>query len=177
VAGGTGSVAGGTGPVVRWPVQVDRWLVGVLAVSLVMTAAAPVAVALDPVDSGATWWVALTTLAIWALVPALTMPTRYELTLDELRVRSGLLRTRLRWADVARVELTTSLVSSTTAAWTFRRVALVTEGGRVLEVGPRDRLGFVAEVLARAPQLVEDGAAGRARAWHDPTRDRRRRRA
>lgn len=169
-------MVGGTGPVVRWPVQVDRWLVGVLAVSLVMMVAAPVAVFFDPTARDDTWWVALMTVAIWGLVVALTLPTRYELTLDELRVRSGLLRTSLRWADVARMELTFSLVSSTTAAWTFQRVSLVTEGGRVLEVGPRDRLGFVAEVLARAPHLVEVADTARGRAWHDPARDRRRRR-
>lgn len=167
---------GQAGDAVRWPVQVDRWVLGVLAASLVMMVAAPVAVALDPAARDDTWWVALMTAAIWGLVVALTLPTRYELTLDELRVRSGLLRTSLRWADVVRVELGFSLVSSTTAAWTFQRVSLATEGGRLLEVGPRDRLGFVAEVLARAPHLVEDAGAGKARAWHDPTRDRRPRR-
>ena len=168
---------GGASPAVLWPTQVDRWVFGVLTVSAVAMLAAPVAVALDPDARGAFWWVALSTVAILALVPLLTMPTRYELTLDELRVRSGVLRTRLAWADVVRVELTFSLVSSTTAAWTFQRVALVTEGGRVLEVGPRDRLGFVAEVLARAPQLIEDVSAGPRSAWHDPARDRRRRRS
>jgi hypothetical protein len=168
-------VAGGADPVVSWPIQVDRWVFGVMSLALLAMLAAPVAVALDPDAGGAFWWVALSTAAILALVPLLTLPTRYELTLDELRVRSGVLRTRLAWADVARVELTFSLVSSTTAAWTFQRVALVTEGGRVVEVGPRDRLGFVAEVLARAPQLVEDPSGGPRRAWHDPARDRRRR--
>jgi hypothetical protein len=158
-------------------VQVDRWVIGVLAVSALAMVTVPVAVALDPTASGDFWWVALMTIGIWALVVVLTLPTRYELTLDELRVRSGMLRTSLRWADVVRVELTFSPVSSTTAAWTFQRVSLVTQGGRVLEVGPRDRLGFVAEVLARAPHLVEVAGTARGRAWHDPARDRRRRRA
>ncbi len=168
---------GGAGPLVNWPIQVDRWVFGVLSVAVLAMLAAPVAVAFDPDARGALWWVVLSTAAILALVPLLALPTRYELTLDELRVRSGVLRTRLAWADVVRVELTFSLVSSTTAAWTFQRVALVTEGGRILEVGPRDRLGFVAEVLARAPQLVEDASAGPRSAWRDPARDRRRRRA
>jgi hypothetical protein len=168
-------VAGGADPVVSWPIQVDRWVFGVMSLAVLAMLAAPVAVVLDPDAGGAFWWVALSTVAILALVPLLTLPTRYELTLDELRVRSGVLRTRVAWADLARVELTFSLVSSTTAAWTFQRVALVTAGGRVVEVGPRDRLGFVAEVLARAPQLVEDASGGPRRAWHDPARDRRRR--
>ena len=152
-------------------------MLGVLAASLVIMAAVPMAVVFDPSARDDFWWVALLTVGVWVLVVALTLPTRYELTLEALRVRSGMLRTSLRWADVVRVELTFSLVSSTTAAWTFQRVSLVTEGGRVLEVGPRDRLGFVAEALARAPQLVEDPRAGKTRAWHDPARDRRWRRA
>jgi hypothetical protein len=170
-------MTGGADPAMRWPVQVDRWVIGVLAVSALAMVTVPVAVALDPTASGDVWWVALMTIGIWALVVVLTLPTLYELTLDELRVRSGVLRTSLRWADVVRVELTFSPVSSTTAAWTFQRVSLVTQGGRVLEVGPRDRLGFVAEVLARAPHLVEVAGTARGRAWHDPARDRRRRRA
>ena len=160
-----------------WPIQIDRWVIGILAVSLLAMVTVPVAVALDPSARGDFWWVALLTVGIWTLVVVLTLPTRYELTLDELRVRSGVLRTSLRWADVVRVELTFSPVSSTTAAWTFQRVSLATQGGRVLEVGPRDRLGFVAEVLARAPHLVEAAGAARGRAWHDPARDRRWRRA
>ncbi len=159
-----------------WPARVDRWVIGVLTVSALAMVAVPVAVALDPTARGDFWWVAAMTVAIWGLVALLTLPTRYELTLDELRVRSGVLRTSVRWADVVRVELTFSPVSSTTAAWTFQRVSLVARNGRTLEVGPRDRPGFVAEVLARAPHLVEAPGAARGRAWHDPARDRRWRR-
>lgn len=158
-----------------WPVKVDAALAGVLALSFVGMGIATVAVAMDQGARDALPWVLFLNLAVVAAVFALAVPIRYELTLEELRVRAGLLRRRMAWRDVARVELAFSLVSSTTAAWTSWRVLLIDVGGRVLEIGPADRIGFVAEVLARAPQLVEDPRAGSQKAWHDPTRPPRRR--
>lgn len=158
-----------------WPAKVDAALAFVVALSFVGMGIATVAVATDPGARDALPWIVVVNAALVATVVALTVPTRYELTLDELRVRAGLLRRAMAWRDVVRVELAFSLVSSTTAAWTSWRVYLTDADGRVLDVGPADRIGFVAEVLARAPQLVEDPRAGRQRAWHDPTRPPRRR--
>jgi hypothetical protein len=166
----------GAGAALRWPLELQPFTVVILTGSLLAMAAAFVAVWSDPVTAGERWVVVAIYGAIVAPFAVLVVPTRYELTLDDLRVRAGLMRYRVAWADLVRVEVGWSLLSSTTAAMTMRRVRLVTSDGRVLELGPRDRLGFVAEVLARAPQLVPDPAAGRRRAWHDPARERRRRR-
>jgi hypothetical protein len=87
-----------------------------------------------------------------------------------------LTRSAIAWSALVRVEVVWSLVSNTTAGLSLRRVRLVGVRGRVLEVAPRDRPGFVAEVLARAPQLVEDASGGSQRAWHDPARERPRHR-
>lgn len=157
-----------------WPVKVDVALVVVVGLAFVGMGIATAAVAADPGARDALPWVLVVNLAIVATVLALGVPVRYDLTGEDLRVRSGLLRQAMAWRAVVRVELTFSLVASTTAAWTASRVLLIDERGRVLEVGPADRVGFVAEVLARAPQLVEDPRAGRQRAWHDPARERRR---
>jgi hypothetical protein len=159
---------------VRFGPAVDRWVGPVLVLSGLAMAAATVGVALDP---GIGWPVVLLVVAMNVLtggaVVALTYPLVYEVDMDEVRVRAGLLRYRFALADLARVALVTSLVSSSTAAWTMRRVVLVDRGGRSLEVGPADRDEFVAEVVARAPQLVEDRGAGRGRVWHDPGARRR----
>ncbi len=159
---------------VRFGPAVDRWVVAVLAFAGLAMVTATVAVALDP---GVGVEMLLLVVAIDMLtggaVVALAYPIAYEVDAAEVRVRAGLMRYRVALAELKRVALTTSLVSSTTAAWTFRRVQLVDRSGRVLEVGPADRVGFVAEVLARAPHLVEQSSAGRARAWHDPTARRR----
>lgn len=159
---------------VRFGPAVDRWVVVVLAFSGLAMVAATVAVALDPgVGVEALLLVLAINLLTAGAVVALAYPIAYEVDADEVRVRAGVMRYRVALADLKRVALTTSIVSSTTAAWTFRRVQLVDRRGRVLEVGPADRVGFVAEVLARAPHLVEERSAGRARAWGDPKARRR----
>lgn len=160
-------MTGARASAVRMGPAVDRWLVGVLVASGLMMVAAVVAVALDP-DAGLGALLATTaSVGVTAgLVVLLAYPIVYEVDLEEVRVRSGVLRFRVALADLARVELRTSALSSTTAAWTMRRLLLVTHGGATYELGPADRLAFVAEVLARAPHLVEDPSA-RGRAWHD----------
>ncbi len=158
------------GAPVRFGPAVDRWVVAVLAFAGLAMVGATAAVALDPgVGVEALLLVVAINLLTGGAVVALAYPIAYEVDADEVRVRAGVLRHRIALADLKRVALTTSVVSSTTAAWTFRRVRLVDRRGHVLEVGPADRVGFVAEVLARAPHLVEESGAGRARAWHDPS--------
>lgn len=154
---------------VRFGPAVDRWVVVVLAFSGLAMVVATAAIALDPgVGVMQLLFVLAINLLTVGAVVALAYPIAYEVDAVEVRVRAGVLRHRVALADLRRVALTTSLVSSTTAAWTFRRVQLVDRRGRVLEVGPADRVGFVAEVLARAPQLVQERSSNRARAWHDP---------
>jgi len=165
----------GSGATGAWPVQVDAWVVAILGAALLGMVGSGVAVWLDPGATAARLPVLVMVLVVLGGAWGLLIPTRYELTLDELRVRAGLVRYRMTWADLVRLESTWSLVSNTTAAWTLRRVRLVDVRGRVLEVGPGDRQGFLAEVLARAPQLVSD-ATSSGPAWHDPARERPRHR-
>lgn len=160
----------------RWPARWDPWSVTIVVAALMGMLGSAVAVWLDPGATETRGPVLVTVLVVFAAIRALMVPLRYELTTEALRVRFGLLRTAIAFADLVRVEPTWSLVSSPTAGLALQRVRLVAERGRVLEVGPRDRVGFVAEVLARAPQLVEDPSAGPRRAWHDPLRERPRHR-
>jgi hypothetical protein len=167
-------VRAAAGEPVRFGPAVDRWVVGVLVFSGLAMLTATVAVALDPgVGAEALLLVVAINLLTGGAVVVLAYPIAYEVDADEVRVRAGVLRYRVALAELTRVALNSSVVSSTTAAWTFRRVQLVDRRGHVLEVGPADRVGFVAEVLARAPQLVEERGAGRGRAWHDPSARRR----
>jgi hypothetical protein len=162
---------------VVWPIELHPLTMGILVVALGAMATAFVAVWIDPdVSHQGRLTMLAFHLGLVALFRVLIVPTLYVLTLDDLGVEAGLTRYRLAWADLVRVEVGWSLTSSTTAAWTVRRVTLVPERGRALAVGPSDRLGFLAEVLARAPQLVPDPRAGHQRAWHDPLRERPRHR-
>lgn len=167
----------GTGTeTLNWPVQHDPWVVVVVGMALLGMLGSVVSVWLDPGATEARVPALVMSLVVLAGIRVLMVPLRYELTLDQLRVRAGLTRYAIAWVDLVRVEVGWSLVSSTTAGLSLRRVRLAVVRGRVLEVAPRDRVGFVAEVLARAPQLVEDASGGSQRAWHDPARERPRHR-
>jgi len=159
-----------------WPVQYDAWVVVVVGMALLGMLSSVVSVWLDPGATAARVPALVMSLVVLAGIRVLMVPLRYELPLDRLRVQAGWTRTTIAWADLVRVEIIWSLVSNTTAGLSLRRVRLVGVRGRALEVAPRDRVGFVAEVLARAPQLVEDASAGPQRAWHDPARERPRHR-
>lgn len=158
---------------VRMGPAVDRWIVAVLVFSAVAMVAAVVGVALDPdVGLGVALATAGGVLGTSGLVWLLAYPIVYEVDLEEVRVRSGVMRFRIPLRDLARVALHQSVLSSTTAAWTSRRLLLTTHAGATYELGPADRLGFLAEVVARAPQLVEDPGA-RGRVWVDAEARRR----
>lgn len=164
-----------TAGVARFGPAVDRWLLVAVVLSGLAMLVAPIAVALDPdADALLVLLVIGMDVLMFALVALLAYPIVYELDLTELRVRAGVTRTKMVLADVVRVEIAFSPVSNTTAAWTMHRIHLTDARGRTVAVGPRDRLAFVAEVLARAPHLVEDTGRGRGRVWVDPARTRRR---
>lgn len=154
----------------RIPVGIDRWVVVLLIVAAAAMLVSAVAPAFDPNASPSDLWISLSaTLGVPALVAVFVVPLRYELTLDELRIRAGLFRYRLRLADLVRVQPYDSPLSSPTAPWTMRRVRMVDVRGRRIDVGPKDRTEFLAEVLARAPQLDERREGGRT-IWVDPAR-------
>jgi len=159
-----------------WPARWDPWAVAIVAGALLAMLGSAIAVWLDPGAGATRVPVLVMVVVVFAGIWALMLPLRIEFTMEALRVRAGLLRRSIAFADLVRVESTWSLVSTPTSGLSLQRVRLVDVRGKVLEVGPRDRVGFLAEVLARAPQLVEDPSAGPRRAWRDPARERPRHR-
>lgn len=157
---------------ISWPLAYGRGYIVTLVVSLLMMTGATAAVWIDPETRALAGWVTLLSAALVALIVATTVPTRYTLTPRALELRAGLYRIRVPWETVQALDLRTSLVSSMTAGCTFQRVGLVRATGWPLELGPADRLGFVAEVLARAPQLQPDPKDPQ-RSWIDPAALRR----
>lgn len=153
---------------IRFAPRVDRWIVGVVAVAGVATVVAGVAPLFDPNSTAGDLMVTLaTSLAVLVAVLAVTVPLHYEVERDTLHVRAGVIRRSVALADVVRVETHQSPLASPTSPWTARRVRVITSAGRSIDVGPRDRTGFMAELLARAPQL-EERAVGARRVWIDP---------
>jgi len=150
--------------------RIDRWMVAVVGIALTAILVTAVAPLFDPTASGRDLALTVgTSLLVIAVTAALTVPLRYAMTLDALHVQAGLIRHRMPLAEVVRVETYASPLASRTAAWTARRIRITAQGGRTLDVGPDDRTGFMAELLARAPHLQERVVGGR-RLWIDPAR-------
>lgn len=149
----------------EWPLALGRGYVAVLGFSLAIMVGSVALVWIDPEARAVAGWVTALTLAVLALIPALSVPTRYRFGLEALEVRAGLLRYRAPYAEIESMEVRSSYLSSTTAGWTFQRVVLTRRHGVALELGPADRLGFAAEILARAPQLRPDPRGEPGRSW------------
>ena len=81
----------------------------------------------------------------------LVWPVRYTLAGEVLVVRSGLLRQRVRLADITSVEPTRALWSS--PALSSRRLR-IRYGASWILVSPRDRDAFLADLAARCNGLV-----------------------
>lgn len=151
---------------------VGRWLL--LVIGLVLLSMLGTLRALWSEGGWAVGLFLLLSLGGIALVLLLIVPLRYTVDAEAIHVRAGVFRHRWALADLVRLEAGIGLVSSPTAGWTVHRVRLFGAGGRVMELGPADREGFVAAVLARAPQLLAEppASSGRRRVWRDPRRDR-----
>lgn len=167
-----GDGAAGSSAELSFGPAVDRWLL--LVVGLVLLSMLGSFRALWSEGGWAFALFLLLSLAVMGLVLLLTVPLRYTVDSEAVRVRAGFMRFRWALADVVRMETAVGLVSSPTAGWTVHRVRLFDRNGRVLVLGPADRDGFVAAVLARAPHLVAEprGVEAKRTLWRDPSRDR-----
>jgi len=140
------------------PVRVDVWLVIVLALAgaliiaiitpLVTSASVPLAIRL--LVAGLAFGTIVASLAV-------TVPVRYVFEGGGVFVRAGVLKLRLAYPDIVSATKLISPISG--AAWSWVKVRLVLRQGGMIEIAPRDRDAFLAELARRAPQLrpVERG--------------------
>lgn len=129
-----------------YPSRVDWWMALILA-----------AIPLTPVGIGvclvAVSWVAglgcaVFGLLVGALALRMTFPCRYILTDKALIVQCGWDEQTIPFRRVREVHLSRSILSA--PALSLRRVEIVFDGGRLV-VSPRDREGFIADVMSRLP--------------------------
>ncbi len=134
----------------RFASKVDGWLLLV-----VLAAVAACAVAMLALATRGPAWTAVGWLVI--ALPGIVLPlwvlcdTRYELTDDALRVRSGPFRWRVGLRDVRAVVPSRSLLSSPALSLDRLRI----DHGRTasLLVSPKDRERFLEELICRCPAL------------------------
>jgi hypothetical protein len=149
------------------PARVDAWLLaalalatlGMLAVVFPLLTSDTVALALRLLIGG----LGVGTVAAGL---AVTVPVRYVFEGGGVYVRAGLITMRLAYPDIAVASKVLSPLSG--AAWSWVKVRLVLRQGGMVEIAPRDREAFLAELARRAPHLRSN-----ARGLRDPSYERR----
>jgi hypothetical protein len=137
----------------RFPSKIDAWL-GAILVGLLLSAVAVPILLLATGDPQA--WVGLIPSAlILAIFGGLVFPLYYELEDEALLIRFGLIRSRIRYAEIKRVVPSRSVLSS--PALSLDRLHV--DAGNPLGplISPKDKSGFLDALAAKAPQLVREG--------------------
>ena len=81
-----------------------------------------------------------------ALIAAFTVPCVYTLTDESLKIQCGVLEDDVPLARIRKVEKSSSALSA--PALSLRRVRISLDDGYRL-ISPRDRDGFIADLIAR----------------------------
>ena len=116
-------------------------------------------------DPSVPWFVrlpiGLLALGTAAFTLAVSLPVRYAFEEQGLFVRAGALRLRFAYRDLRRAVRVLSPLSG--PSWSWVRVRLYLDGGGWIEIAPRDREAFLAELSKRAPRLQADVERGHPR--------------
>ncbi|MFU8889132.1 MAG: PH domain-containing protein [Trueperaceae bacterium] len=151
---------------VRVPARVDPWVVAIVSLALVVVTVILLPLFLDPqVAALAKAGIAVMWFGTVGLTLGMSLPVRYRFEGPGFTVRAGLLTLRFAYRDIVRADRVVSPLSG--PAWSLVRVRLALDGGGWIEVAPRDREAFLADLAARAPHL-----RATARGLADPERVR-----
>lgn len=140
---------------VWFPSAVDRWLAVVLAIAPLMVAVATIAEAVA--GSTTDLWIGAAACAfIGAIYGLLIFPMRYGISADRLIVRHGVVRQRVRLADITEVQPSRNPLSSPALSLNRLHVRFGSGFFRSVLISPADRAGFLA-LLAERAGLERDG--------------------
>jgi hypothetical protein len=127
-----------------YPSRIDTWLV------LVIVGAVGLVVAHGILLVPTAPWAALISFGVaiftGLIVAAMTMPCRYELEADHVLIRCGMIRQRIRYAEITSIAPSRSMLSA--PALSVRRVKIGFTYGAQL-VSPREREAFIADLQQR----------------------------
>lgn len=137
--------------------RVDPWVAALTVAALGSSVWAIVSLARE--GSARSLALAGALLLLWAILLAVSLPTRYRLAEDKLVIRAGLWRRSIPYSGIRRVYRARSLVAP--PAWSLDRLAIEYRIGRFEQlpahVSPADTERFLGE-LGRAAGLVRSGA-------------------
>jgi uncharacterized membrane protein YdbT with pleckstrin-like domain len=137
----------------RFYSKVDTWLAVVLGI-LVLTAVA-VPIALYAMGDAYAWAGLVGAAFILLILVGLVFPVYYELADDALVIRSGLVRSNIRYSDIRRVVPTRSMLSN--PALSLDRLHVDTGNPLGPLISPKDKRAFLDALAVRAPHLIRQG--------------------
>jgi uncharacterized membrane protein YdbT with pleckstrin-like domain len=137
----------------RFYSKVDPWLAAVLGI-LALTAIA-VPIALYAQGDEYAWAGLLGAAFILLILAGLVIPVYYEIEEEGLIIRSGMLRSRIRYSEIRRVVPTRSLISN--PALSVDRLHLDTGSPLGPQVSPKNKQAFLDALAVRTPHLVRQG--------------------
>ncbi|MFY9620774.1 MAG: PH domain-containing protein [Pyrinomonadaceae bacterium] len=142
----------------RYQTRVDTWIVvlltGAVALPIAIAAVSYVRMGTTP----AVWLPLLIAALIIVIILIVAVPTHYEVTMDRLLVRSGLLRWEVPLAEIESVTPTSNPLSS--PAWSLERLEVKWKGAgspQSLMISPQRTDEFLREVANRERTLVMAG--------------------
>lgn len=141
----------------RYATKVDGWLKLISAVYIVISLGLPAwhlgsMISLgEPFDPGIT----VLPLAVLALMWMIAYPCEYTFEPKSLVIRSGLLRIRVPLLAITSVSPSRNPLSA--PAWSLDRLDVRYGRTRRVLISPREKAEFLAELVRRAPHLVQQG--------------------
>jgi hypothetical protein len=133
---------------VTFPTKVDLWLGAILIGALIASA-----FGIFTLLAGGEWLMALIVLVLLGLTAMLIWPCEYVFFDDHLMIRSGVIKYRVAYADVASVRPTRNPLSA--PAFSLDRL-WIDAGKFQCMVSPKDQEGFLIELGVRA-RLKREG--------------------
>ncbi len=127
----------------RYPSAVDWWLAVILIASPLFCFGLGIYVLPDSTEG------AITTILSGVFVAGLTaifLPCHYTLHADHLIVRSGILKKKVRYADITEIKLSACPLSS--PALSLKRIRIEYAGHSIL-ISPPNREGFIETLRSR----------------------------
>ena len=117
-----------------------RWRIGIVLLTIFTFAGLVVAGFL---------WLAI---ALAVTIVLFGIPQSYDLQPTELVLRSGIVRRRIAYEKIVKVE---EVLSPQRPEGEDAAICIRTESGRVVRLSPRDPGGFLRDLMARLPHLAK----------------------
>lgn len=130
--------------------KIDTWVVVLLLAAFVFTVVRAIGQIEVGASPGGVLLAFAPVFAYCAIIAAVGLPTRYDLTPTALVVRSGVLRYLVSYDEILDVEPTRSPLAA--PAWSLDRLKIGKKRGYLL-VSPADKEGFIEALRVRAPQM------------------------